>query len=58
MPATLAAADVARYARDGFLSPNRALTPAEAAACRGKLEAFERALGGPLTADDSRTAPR
>ena len=51
MPSTLSAADVARYARDGFLSPNRALTPAEAAGYRARLEAFERAIGGPLTAD-------
>jgi ectoine hydroxylase-related dioxygenase (phytanoyl-CoA dioxygenase family) len=53
MPATLSAAHVARYARDGFLSPNRALTAAEAAACRDKLEAFERAIGGPLTSDET-----
>jgi chlorinating enzyme len=53
MPATLAAADVERYARDGFLSPNRALTPLEAAACRHKLEAYERAIGGPLTGDET-----
>ncbi len=52
MPATLSASDVARYARDGFLSPNRALTRAQAAACRDKLAAFERAIGGPLTADE------
>ena len=53
MPATLTAADVARYARDGFLSPNRALTPVEAAACRDKLQAYERAIGGPLTDDET-----
>jgi hypothetical protein len=51
MAPSLAPADVARYARDGFLSPNRALTADDAAACRAKLEAFERAIGGPLTAD-------
>ena len=49
MPKTLSPAQVERYARDGFLSPNRALTPAEAAECREKLEAFERVIGGPLT---------
>ena len=54
MPPTLSAADVERYARDGFLSPDRALTPAEAAGCRTRLEAFERAIGGPL--DPSRDA--
>ena len=50
MPATPSATDVARYARDGFLSPNRALTPAQAAVCRDKLEAFERALGARFNA--------
>jgi non-heme Fe2+,alpha-ketoglutarate-dependent halogenase len=49
MPRTLSSAQVERYARDGFLSPNAALTPSGAAGCRGKLEAFEQALGGPLT---------
>jgi ectoine hydroxylase-related dioxygenase (phytanoyl-CoA dioxygenase family) len=51
MPTSLSPAQVARYARDGYLSPNPALTPAQAAECRTKLEAFERAMGGPLTAD-------
>ena len=53
MPPMLSAADVARYARDGFLSPNSALSPAQAAECREKLEAFERAIGGPLTVDET-----
>jgi ectoine hydroxylase-related dioxygenase (phytanoyl-CoA dioxygenase family) len=44
-------AQVERYARDGFLSPNPALTREEATACLRKLEAFERTVGGPLTAD-------
>ena len=47
----LSAADVDRYARDGFLSPSPALTRAEAASCLRKLEAFEAAVGGPLTSD-------
>jgi hypothetical protein len=50
MPTTLSPATVERYARDGFLSPNAALSPDEAAGYRSKLEAFERAVGGPLTA--------
>ena len=50
MPTKLSSAQVERYARDGFLSPVAALTPDEAADCRGKLDAFERAVGGPLTA--------
>jgi len=49
MPKTLSPAQVERYARDGFLSPNAALERDDAAACLQKLEAFERALGGPLT---------
>jgi hypothetical protein len=49
MPTTLSPAQVERYARDGYLSPNPALTPAEAAGCLKKLEAFEQAVGGPLT---------
>ena len=51
MTTTLSPDQVARYERDGFLSPVRALTPGEAAACREKLEAFERSVGGPLTAE-------
>ena len=50
MPTKLSSAQVERYARDGFLSPVAALTPDEAADCRAKLAAFERAVGGPLTA--------
>src|SRR6266849_2161676 len=50
MPTKLSSAQVERYARDGFLSPVSALTPAEAADYRGKLAAFEGAVGGPLTA--------
>jgi chlorinating enzyme len=53
MPPTLSAADIAQYARDGFLSPNRALTPGQAATCREQLAAFEGAIGGPLTADET-----
>jgi hypothetical protein len=49
MPTTLSPTQVDRYARDGFLSPNPALTAEEAAGCLRKLEAFERAVGGPLT---------
>jgi ectoine hydroxylase-related dioxygenase (phytanoyl-CoA dioxygenase family) len=42
---------VASYERDGFLSPIAALTREQAAGYRGKLEAFEAAVGGPLTSD-------
>jgi ectoine hydroxylase-related dioxygenase (phytanoyl-CoA dioxygenase family) len=51
MPRALAPAQVDRYARDGFLAPISVLTPREAASYRDKLEAFERAVGGPLTSD-------
>ena len=51
MPTTLSAAQVERYEREGFLSPLPALTSDEARACRGKLEAFEHAIGGRITAD-------
>lgn len=51
MPRKLSSARVERYARDGFLSPIAALTREQAAYYRGKLEAFEQAVGGPLTSD-------
>ena len=49
MPKKLSPAQVASYERDGFLSPNAALTREEAAACLRRLEAFEQTVGGPLT---------
>jgi hypothetical protein len=51
MPTTLSPPEVERYERDGFLSPLVALTSDEAARYLGKLEDFERAVGGPLTSD-------
>lgn len=51
MPIKLSPAQVGSYGRDGFLSPIAALTPEHADACRQKLEAFERAVGGPLTSE-------
>src|SRR5258706_13382178 len=56
MPKTLSPAQVERYQNDGFLSPNAALAREEAATCLRKLEAFEQAVGGPLTSDG--TDPR
>src|SRR5213592_3328513 len=56
MPTTLTSTQVERYTRDGFLSPNTALTRDEAQSCLAKLEAFEEAVGGRLTADG--TDPR
>lgn len=40
------------YQRDGFLSPLRALAPADALSFRRKLEEFEDAIGGPVTSGD------
>jgi non-haem Fe2+, alpha-ketoglutarate-dependent halogenase len=51
MPIKLTTAQVDGYERDGFLSPVAALTPEQARSCREQLEAFERALGGPLTSE-------
>jgi non-heme Fe2+,alpha-ketoglutarate-dependent halogenase len=51
MPKTLSSAQVERYAREGFLAPVPALTREQAAECLGKLEAFERTVGGPLTTE-------
>jgi len=51
MTRKLSPAQVDAYGRDGFLSPNAALTREEAAASLRQLEAFEETLSGPLTAD-------
>ena len=52
----LSSAQAERYARDGFLSPIAALTGEKAAYYHAKLEGFEKAVGGPLTSDE--TDPR
>jgi non-heme Fe2+,alpha-ketoglutarate-dependent halogenase len=44
----LTAADVARYGRDGYVFPYQVLGAGEIADLRGRIEAFERTLGGPL----------
>ncbi len=49
MPTKLSSAQAERYLRDGFVSPITALTREQAAYYRGKLEAFEKSVGGPLT---------
>src|SRR6266702_8391775 len=51
MPKLLTADQVSDYRRDGFYFPVRVLPTAEARAYRDRLEAQERALGGPLTGD-------
>lgn len=48
----LSSEEVAKYERDGFLSPLPALRADKAAYYRAKLESFERALGGPVTSSD------
>ena len=45
---TLSGEQVARYGRDGFLCALPALSTAEAAACRARLEAFEASQGRSL----------
>jgi len=47
----LTQAQVTSYERDGFLTPNPALSPDEPAALLVKLAAFEATLGGPLTSE-------
>ena len=44
----LSGEQVARYERDGFLCPLPALSAAEAAACRARLEGFEASQGRSL----------
>lgn len=52
MPKILNADQVARYQRDGFLFPMPALSTDEVAYYRGKLDAFETMIGGPLTSPE------
>jgi len=49
MTKLLSPEDVARYRRDGFHFPVRVLSPEDARTYRNRLEAQERALGGPLS---------
>ena len=42
---------VARYRRDGYHFPIEVLTEAETRDLRGKLEAYERSSGGPISGD-------
>jgi len=48
MPKALNATQIEQFRRDGFVFPIRVMSEAAAAECRGHLEAFERASGGPL----------
>src|SRR5438445_9749499 len=56
MPTKLSSAQAESYGRNGFLTRMVALTRDEAQSCLAKLEGFEEALGGRLTADG--TDPR
>ncbi|WP_395714325.1 phytanoyl-CoA dioxygenase family protein [Reyranella sp.] len=49
MTRKLSAEQVAGYARDGYVSPIDAFSPAQARAWRDRLEAFERAEGQKMT---------
>jgi len=48
MPKCLTEAQVAQYREQGYVSPIRVMSEAEALALRAQLEAFERRAGGPL----------
>jgi hypothetical protein len=48
MPKRLTAEQVSNYRRNGFVSPVRVLSAAEAAGCRNALETMEAAHGGAL----------
>ncbi len=48
MPKVLSPAQVEAYSRDGYVFPVRAITAADAADCRRRIEAFEAMTGGPL----------
>lgn len=49
MPRKLSSEQVAGYARDGYVCPIDAFSPAQARAWRDRLEAFERAEGQKMT---------
>lgn len=46
MPAGLTSDQIGHYAEQGYVSPLTAFPPAQAGACRARLEAMERADGG------------
>jgi non-heme Fe2+,alpha-ketoglutarate-dependent halogenase len=48
MPGSLSRAEIDRYNRDGYIFPIEAMSPAEVASARSKLEGFEAKQGGPL----------
>ncbi len=48
MPKKLTAAEIAQYETDGYVSPVRIMSEADAAEVRRRLEEFEARTGGPL----------
>lgn len=40
---------IERFEKDGYISPVRVISEAQANACRQKLEAYEKSSGGPIT---------
>lgn len=51
MPKALTEDQIAAYAREGYLAPVHVMSEPEARALRGKLEAIEAGMGGPLRGD-------
>lgn len=51
MPKTLSESQIAAYRKDGYLAPFRVMGEKQAVALRGKLEAIEGGMGGPLRGD-------
>jgi hypothetical protein len=51
MPKKLTAAQIAQFETDGYISPIRIMSEADAAAIRRRLEEFEGRTGGPLRGD-------
>lgn len=51
MPKALTEDQIAAYAREGYLAPIHVMSEPEARSLRGKLEAIEAGMGGPLRGD-------
>jgi hypothetical protein len=51
MPKLLTASQIEQFREEGCIHPIRAISEADALELRGKLEAFERGSGGPLSGD-------
>lgn len=49
MPKALTQAQIDQFWNDGYVFPFDCLTPAEAAECRSKLEAYEASVDGPIS---------